>query len=420
MILRAKWVVDRTMKVHKNGQVDTELGTRNSEQAVDLGDVVLMPGLVNAHGHLDYTEMRGLIPPPKNFTSWIESITQLKRSWTEEDYVRSIERGMAESLAFGTTTMANWVCSQKLAGKVAVCPIRIWWFWEQIAFRSKTLPAFARKKVKQKKEAITFGDGASLETWEGWESEASARYRLWKSGLAPHAPYTCRSEVIQEATRWSALHRRPWSIHIAESHEEFEMFRHAHGSLYDMFKRLGRDMSDCGRDTPLGNLRFEISNLRSPVLLVHANQLDLSDFELLEESISRAPSLISMIHCPRSHHYFGHPKFPLTRLRDAKVNLCLGTDSLASNKDLSMFREMNLVAQNWPELDPRVIVLMATINGVRALGMEKEWLNWQDWIAIPAQLSRSVDVWSAITHFTGDPCFVMINEQVLRHENTSY
>ena len=93
--------------------------------------------------------------------------------------------------------------------------------------------------------------------------------------------------------------------------------------------------------------------------------------------------------------------------------MCLGTDSLASNRDLSVFAEMNLFTQKWPTLNPYQIVCMTTINGARALGAGKEWLEWQDWIAIPAPFTRSTDIWDAITHFTGKPYFVMVDGQII-------
>ena len=116
MILRANWVVDRELRLHENGSVKRgtqnppedgqarparlwrERGIKNpeSEEVVDLGDSILLPGLVNAHCHLDYTEMGGKIPPPQSFTRWIDEINRLKRSWTEVDFSRSIVRGMAQ------------------------------------------------------------------------------------------------------------------------------------------------------------------------------------------------------------------------------------------------------------------------------------------------------------------------------------
>src|SRR5213592_4587900 len=84
-----------------------ELKTRNAGQIVDLGEQVLLPGLINAHCHLDYTCLCGKIPPQKSFTEWIRAINAEKATLAPKDYVASINKGFAEAKRFGTTTIAN-------------------------------------------------------------------------------------------------------------------------------------------------------------------------------------------------------------------------------------------------------------------------------------------------------------------------
>lgn len=406
MILRAKWVVDRRLQVHRDGTVDTgkepspsltptiERRTSNFPQTVDLGDSILLPGLVNAHCHLDYTDMCGKIPPSQNFADWINEINRRKRSWTEADFSRSIVRGLAQALSYGTTTMANWVCSPPTVAALPAGPpisMRIEWLWEQIALR----------------------DVANPKLWDEWHSQIAGRSPLWRAGLAPHAPYSCRAEVIRAAAEWSAGWQRPWSIHVAESAEEFAMFHESKGPLFELFHSLGRSMDDCGKTTPFGAIWQIVHESETPVLLIHANHLDAADFALLSADVARPASrLVSVVHCPRSHAYFGREKFPLQKFSALGVNVCLGTDSLASNRDLSMFAEMGCLVESQPQLRPQEIVSMATLSGARSLGMEREWFQWQDWIAIPAEVGNAEDVWSAIVHFTGKPTWIMVDGQI--------
>ncbi len=388
MRIRSKWLVDRDLRIHKNKFVET--GDGHGE--MDLGDAILMPGLVNAHCHLDYTDMRWRIAPPHGFTEWIEEITALKRSWKEEDYIQSIGVGMREALEFGTTCMGNWICVPQVMSGLIHSPMRIWWFWEQIAFRANN----------------------ELPDWTNWPAQASAGSSSWHGALAPHAPYTCREEIVKKIREWSGEHGMPWSIHVGESVEENEMFTSRKGTLHDLLEKSRRPMDDCGGGTPIQWLLPQLKATTSPALLVHGNTATTGDLKLLAGVVRRSKQKISVAHCPRSRRYFSHPEFPLKEFLKRKIPVCLGTDSLASNSNLSMFEEMNLVARQWPDLDRREIVAMSTFQGAEALGVSHEkWSEWQDWIAIPCDTSDRRQIWEAISHFTGRPFFVMIDGQTI-------
>jgi cytosine/adenosine deaminase-related metal-dependent hydrolase len=387
MLLRAPWVVTRSLQLRRNGVVDA--GGKAGKLVLE--DSILMPGLINAHCHLDFTALRGRIPPPSSFTAWVEQVREVKFSWTPRDFVRSIRWGMEESLRYGTTALVNLVSSPTtIPAATRVCA-RTWWLWEQLGART------------------TDRSGE----WDGWRGRIRGRSPLWEGGLAPHAPFSCRPQIIAEAERWCRRHRLPWTIHVAESREEYEMFRHARGPLFELCRRLGRDMRDCGRTTPLQALRPVLAHVRMPVLLVHANTLDRSDLRWLGSLSPAARRKLHVVHCPRSHAYFRHPPFPLQALRDLGLNLCLGTDSLASNENLSMFEEMGSLARQCPEISPWEIVVMATRNGARALGQDGAWRRWQDWTAIPATVTRPEEVWQAICSFTGKPRFTMVDGRIL-------
>lgn len=383
MILRSKWMIDRSLEVHEDGILDTG---DHSRKIIDLGDSILMPGLFNAHVHLDYTFLRGQIPFNSSFTDWIRRIVQKKREWNEADFSNSIAAGLEESASYGTTSMVNWLSHPTTLPSQATA-MRIWWLWEQIAFHPN----------------------APRPDWNAWANRAPHLSPLWKGGLAPHAPYTCQAQAIHEAIDWSSKHRLPWSIHVAESKEEEIMFSQSQGPLFDFLNSIGHDLSDFGRHSPLAHLKTLLLRSQSPVLLVHANLLSKSDLHLLKSISSKV--MLSIVHCPRSHQFFNHPPFPLELLRKAGISLCLGTDSLASNHDLSMFREMTATSKVYADLAPNDIVAMATLHGACAVGMEKEWHLWQDWIAIPAPNSRN-DLWPSIVNFTGRPHFVMVNNTI--------
>src|SRR5204863_8371063 len=123
--------VDRIVDVGAFG----EIRARHSGEIVDLGEQVLLPGLINAHCHLDYTCLRGKIPPARTFTYWIRAIISEKEKLSAQDYIASIHEGFAEAKKFGTTTIANLTAFPELVPQVNP-PIRTWWFPELIDVRS--------------------------------------------------------------------------------------------------------------------------------------------------------------------------------------------------------------------------------------------------------------------------------------------
>jgi len=144
-----------------------------------------------------------------------------------------------------------------------------------------------------------------------------------KSGLSPHAPYSTGAELLRLCAAASIHRRCVLTTHVAESEAEFAMFSHAKGSMYRWLARNGRNMGDCGEGSPVRYLA-RLGYLKARLLAVHVNYLGPEDARILGEHGT------SVVHCPRSHAYFGHAPFPFEELRAAGVNVALGTDSLAS------------------------------------------------------------------------------------------
>ena len=145
------------------------------------------------------------------------------------------------------------------------------------------------------------------------------------------------------------------------------MFRYASGALYEFLKSIGRDMSDCGKKTPLGYFIGALGGRALPRWIVaHLNELTEDDFVLLEESKQR----FHVVHSPRSHNYFNHSRFPFQKLQALGFNISLGTDSLASNESLSLFDELRAFRHTEPAISPDKILEMVTVNPATALHQE--------------------------------------------------
>jgi cytosine/adenosine deaminase-related metal-dependent hydrolase len=235
------------------------------------------------------------------------------------------------------------------------------------------------------------------------------------TGISPHAPYSTLPELLKVSGE--TARRRKWRVttHVAESALEFEMFAQGRGVMFDWLQKSRRDMSDCGHGSPVEHLD-RCGLLGENLLAVHANYLGPKDAALLGRR------KVSVAHCPRSHRYFRHERFPLRELTSARVNICLGTDSLASvlksrrqNVELNMFEEMRALKESYPSLPPRRIVEMATLNGARALGLRGQIGQlssnaFADLIAIPFA-GRTRRIYDAILRHKGDVAASMIDGQ---------
>ena len=315
------------------------------DEVIDLGEQLLMPGLVNAHCHLDFSMMRHAIQPQRSFSDWIRRINALKRSLSDEDYLASLARGFAELQSWGTTTVANIESFPELLLHMPPPPIRTWWFFEMIDVRHR-----------ETTEETVAGALAFFTPREGW---------LGGFGLSPHAPYTASGSLFHLASQVAEEQDMPLTTHVAESREEWEMFRDGRGELYDFMLKLGRWMHDCHHSrTPLAHLAAH-TPLDDRWLLAHMNELDDGDFELIASLPSH--NRPSVVHCPCSHRYFRHSPFPLSKLMDLDVNICLGTDSLASTDSLSLFDEMRQLAKRAPWVPVADVIKMGTLNGAHAL-----------------------------------------------------
>lgn len=326
-----------------------DLRRRAPARVQDLGEAIVLPGLINAHCHLDYSGMAGAIPPPKSFLAWIEAIIALKASWSYSDYAQSWLNGARQLLRSGCTTVADIEAVPELLPEVwTATPLRVISFLELISVRRRQRPATLLRQATRKLHELP-----------------ACRCR---AALSPHALYTTNPELLKLARRAAHRARWPLTMHVAESDAEFEMCRHGRGAMFDWLRKNGRDMSDCGTRSPVQQLA-SLKLLDPRFLAVHVNRLAPGDAELL------ARTGASVVHCPRSHAFFQHPPFPFAELRDTGVNVCLGTDSLASigrenrrKPELNLFAELREFAARQPGLAPEALLDLVTRNPAAALG----------------------------------------------------
>jgi cytosine/adenosine deaminase-related metal-dependent hydrolase len=409
MIIRARTVVTMEGRPVDNGAVAIsedriadiakfdQIKAHTAGEIVDLGERALLPGFINAHCHLDYTCLRGKISPQKSFADWIRAINAAKARLSPEDYLASINEGFAEAKRFGTTTIANLTAFPKLVPQIDPA-IRTWWLAELIDVRA---PERANEIVDSVVE--------SLRSRPNW-------------GLAPHALFTASKNLYHRCEQVAERENILVTTHLAESREEMEMFRDGSGPLYNFMKSIGRPVNDCGQATPLARFldltgrggspnrpqAIEVNRPYLPWIIAHLNELTESDFELLEKSNVQ----FHVVHCPRSHQYFRHSPFAFDRLRLLGLNICLGTDSLASNETLSLFDEMRAFQKQFPNVSAEKILQMVTVNAARSLRQENALGKMcrgarADLLAVPC---TGGDVFEEVIAFAGEPWMMVAGE----------
>jgi cytosine/adenosine deaminase-related metal-dependent hydrolase len=397
VILRARIIVPVTHRTIADGAVELfrgrirrvgawrEFSAAEKSRALDLGDVALLPGLINAHCHLEYTGMAGEFLPPKKFSDWLKLIVAAKGVRDDDEFADAWRLGAQQLLRTGTTTVADIAALPALLPATwDTTPLRVISFLEMTGVKSKRPP----RKI--------LGDAL--------KKISKLRHARSHAALSPHSPYATTPALLRLTAEAARRKKIRVTTHVAESAEELEMFTHASGKMFDWLKRQ-RDMSDCGHGSPVQALAAA-GLLGANFLAVHANCLAPGDAALLARKKS------SVVHCPRSHSFFGHPKFPFKQLAAAGVNICLGTDSLASVEakrktlpELNMFSEMRSFARRNASVPPGTVLQLATANAACALGLrgragEISKGAFADLIALPCR-EKLADVHEAILHHRG-------------------
>lgn len=359
-IYRARWVIPSAGPIIDDGAVVAVDGRiarvgpwRHIEPHVAPADTVehfpdaaILPGFVNAHTHLGLSDMAGKFRPTTNFTAWIGRLTARLWARSKDAARRAVRLGMDQSLAAGTVAAADLahdptfdVPAEEARGRWTI-------FRELFRFGPAGLAGV-------EKAVATLGQRPASDTM--------------RVGLAPHAPYTAGIEVFQAARREAKARGWPVSTHLHETQDEIAFTERGEGTLCEWMRRL-RVLPAGWRPTgrrPIAMLA-EAGFFSGPVLVAHANYLTDDDIAVLAASRS------SVAYCPRSHAFFGHADHPWRRLLAAGVNVCLGTDSLASSPSLSILDEARYVFAHDPGADPKAILEMATRRGARALGLAQE------------------------------------------------
>jgi cytosine/adenosine deaminase-related metal-dependent hydrolase len=320
-------------------------------------DSALLPGLVNAHVHLELSSMstapaRAAICPA-GFVDWLLSV--MGRSRVDEahlaDFVNAaVDVGVAECLRFGVTTVGDISRQCGLTrARLRESPIRVVSFGEVQAMATRR--KFLAERIATAIEASTTSPGFS-------------RLRI---GITPHAPYSIEAEGYRQCLAVARRLQLPLATHLAECADEAEFLADHTGPFRRLWDTLGW-WDDAVPKFTGGPIRFaqSIGLLDYPSVLAHVNYCDDDELAIL------AAGKAGVVYCPRTHAYFGHPPHRWREMLSAGVNVAVGTDSRASSPDLNLVDDLRLLRRLSPETPAGALWRLATINAARALGMADE------------------------------------------------
>jgi aminodeoxyfutalosine deaminase len=366
--VQARWIVpvdrppiaDGIVSV-ADGRIVTIGENFSGRPPIDLGDVAVLPAFVNAHTHLEFSLLeKPLGTPEMPFTDWIGEVVGWRHRLAAQFAV-----DVAGLAAYRRSAIAAGLAESRRAGVAAIgeiamagCPLDAYGVEAGVS-----VVALLELLGRAEHQVGPLLDRAAAHV------ESLRRGGSVRPGLCPHATYSVHPELLRRACALSAAEDIPVAIHVAESLQELALLESHSGTLVDLLVQLKawypvelpRGMR------PLDYLESLQNAHRS--LVIHGNYLAADEIDFLASRRER----MSVVFCPRTHAYFGHEPYPLLDMLRAGVRVAVGTDSRASNPDLSILAELRHVAQRRPRPDLAEILKMGTQSAAEALGIESDY-----------------------------------------------
>jgi cytosine/adenosine deaminase-related metal-dependent hydrolase len=333
----------------KDGRV-VSCGPANGRTAdLDLGNVAITPGFVNAHTHLELSEVESESPAGvEDEITWLRRVIEQRRAGSPQAFAAAVKRNLRASLEAGTTFLADITTAGLSWSHVAEAPVRAVVFAEMLGL--------SRMRGLQ----------TSQEAWD-WLSRIPPEDQVAASarpGLSPHAPYSTAGWLYHRAVD----NRLPLTTHLAEMPEELELLSNQTGRLREFLEDLGAWDPAWEPIGPRPTDYIRRGDLRTADwLIAHGTYIDREEFWQLRPEAAPDGQRVAVAYCPRTHARFGHAHHPYREMLEHGVIVCLGTDSRASTPSLSILDEMRFMHRADPSLGGQLLLTMATLFGAWAL-----------------------------------------------------
>jgi 5-methylthioadenosine/S-adenosylhomocysteine deaminase len=360
MRYHARWVLPITQPPIENGTVVetdgviTYVGSREDAppgKDYDLGEALLLPGLINTHTHLELTAMRGFLENCQ-FAGWIDKLRQSRNEVLDDAMLLDSARfGITEGIETGITTYAD-TCSSGVVMQ-AMRELGVRGIMYQEVFGPD--PSQSSGAMRDLEERVEMLDGAQTE--------------MVSLGVSPHAPYTVSDALYEAASKFANERALPLAMHIAEGEAENDIVVGGVGEFADRWRRRGIPVERRAR-SPIALLEKHGALERGP-LLIHCVRVDDADIAIM------ARHRCAVAHCPASNAKFGHGIAPLLPILSAGIAVGMGSDSVASNNRMDILDEARLAVlihraatRKHDAFGAHQALELATIGGARALGLE--------------------------------------------------
>ncbi len=323
-----------------------------SGQPIDreLPDSVLVPAAANAHVHLELSSSDSLRPTqPVRFSQWLDQMIahrRNERSGDQDTMLRqrwqAVGEGIERCRKAGVTWVADIVSSSSDMEQREGAPVSGIGFVECIGL--------VESRIAEAERMLQWLPHSKMPTTVAGSCVG------WSIGLSPHAPYSVHPRLFETVILVARRHGLPVAMHLAESEEEMRLLRDGAGPLVDVLRKY--DAWQPGvLPFPVDYAEYinALSRARRS-LLIHGNYLEPPHWDLLAVRRDR----MAVVYCPRTHASFTHRPYPLTQMLAAGVRVLLGTDSLATNPDLNVWREVAFCHRHYPEIAPARLLAMVT------------------------------------------------------------
>ena len=323
---------------------------RRGDNVTDLGEVAMLPALVNAHTHLEFSALDAPLAAERGFAEWIRQVVEYRKerdAMDDRGAYKAIKMGLQECSSTGTGLLGEIASSS--VGLDLYTPISP----QTVVFRELLGTSSERVSecTKVAKEHV---------------ASSTRPDANWKAGLSPHAPYSTHVDLVREAVSQAGSARCPVAMHLAESLDEVELLASHSGPLASLLSDLGvwnpsavpRGIGACDY--------LELLSNAPHALIIHGNYLQPEDWDYLADHSDN----MTVVYCPRTHAHFGHDSYPLSEMVDRGVQVALGTDSRATNPDLNLWNEVRHVIDRHGNVSPQDVLRSATLTGARALGLD--------------------------------------------------
>ena len=325
------------------------------EAGVEFYSGIITPGFVNAHCHIEFSHLKGKISEKTGLAGFIGQINKLRNA-SDEERIKAIQLADRLMRAAGIAAVGDVSNSEISLQTKMKSEIQYHTFVEVFGFHpSRAERAFSHAEQVQ----LKFNE------------------RNLTASIVPHSPYSVSDPLFQKIRKRAEEKNVILSIHNQESKEELQFIRDGSGPLADHLQHnLGLDISHwqpTGRSSLETILKYIPKS--NPLLLVHNTFTGKGDVEIVKRERSAENTFLVL--CPNANLYIEDALPPVQLFQQNKLNICLGTDSLASNHQLSILAEMVTLQMHFPEIEIETLLEWASINGARALGLEQQFGSFE-------------------------------------------